>query len=137
PQGTVADQQDFSFVPTDNGTYVATVVVTDDDGGPITVHSQTITVTNVAPTATITGAPVVDGHEGSAISVGSDVVDPGTADTHTYAWSVTKDNVAFPLPGVVTTDSSFSFVPTDNGVYVIHLTVVDDDLAATVIHSDP
>ena len=53
---TTTDAAALSFTPNDNGSFVATCVVTDDDGGAVSV-SSTITVTNVAPDATITGAP--------------------------------------------------------------------------------
>jgi hypothetical protein len=44
----------FSFTPDDNGTYVVSFSATDKDGGSGSA-SQTITVDNVAPTASVTG----------------------------------------------------------------------------------
>ena len=85
-------------------------------------HSKTITVTNVNPAAAITGAPT-SSPEGTAITLGSTVTDPGTADTHSYAWSVTKNG----NPYAAGTDSAPSFTPDDNGTYVVSLTVTDDD----------
>src|SRR5690606_6060022 len=38
--------------------FVATVIVTDDDNGVVSVASQAITVDNANPEVTITGAPV-------------------------------------------------------------------------------
>src|SRR5262249_33179952 len=46
----------FSFTPDDNGTYVVSLTVTDKDGG-VSTASNTILVTNLPPTPTITGAP--------------------------------------------------------------------------------
>src|SRR5205814_10335296 len=56
--------------------------------------SQSITVNNVAPTASIVGAPA-SSSEGTLISLTSNVVDPGTADTFSYAWLVTKNGNAY------------------------------------------
>jgi len=75
--GTAAD---FAFTPDDDGAYVVVLTVTDDDGGEA-ASSRTIDVTNVAPTATIVGAPETS-VEGTTISLGSVVSDAG-ADTHT------------------------------------------------------
>ena len=58
----------FSFTPNDNGTYVVTFSATDKDGGT-GADQKTIDVTNVAPTAAITGAPA-SSPEGTPISLG-------------------------------------------------------------------
>jgi uncharacterized delta-60 repeat protein len=108
-----------------NGTasdlYPISVTVADDDGGQDT-RGTSVTVNNVAPTVSITGAPATS-PEGTAISLTSTVSDPGSADTHTYAWSVTKNGSAYASG----TSSSFSFTPNDNGSYVVSLVVADDD----------
>ncbi len=128
PQGTVTNTANFSFTPTDNGSYIAICTVTDDDGGPTSVASAAITVTNVNPTASINGTPGQPQDEGTAVSLTSTAADVGTADTLSYAWSVTKDGNAYTLPnGTVTNAASFNFVPRDNGTYVVSLTVTDDD----------
>src|SRR5262249_31151372 len=85
------------------------------------------TVDNVAPTASITGVPA-SGHgpEGTAISLGSAVTDPSSADTVaglSYAWSVTKNGAAYASGSA----ASFSFTPDDNGTYVVTLTATDKD----------
>ncbi|HKB36827.1 MAG TPA: PKD domain-containing protein, partial [Gemmataceae bacterium] len=117
---------DFSFTPDDNATYVVTLTATDKDGGAGTT-STTITVDNVAPTATITGAPAsAHSPESTAIRLGSSVTDPSSADTgtgFTYAWSVTKNGVAYASG----TAADFSFTPDDNGTYVVSLTAADKD----------
>ncbi|MCI0455953.1 MAG: PKD domain-containing protein, partial [Gemmataceae bacterium] len=69
----------FSFTPDDNRTYLVTLTVTDDDGG-VGAVTKTIAVSNVAPTASITGAPA-SSPEGTALTVGSTVTDPGALDT--------------------------------------------------------
>jgi hypothetical protein len=112
---------DFTFTPDDNGVYVVTFGMTDNDGLTGT-DSATINVTNVAPTVTIVGAPATS-PEGTPITLTSTVTDPGTADTDTYAWSVTKDGVLF----ATGTAADFTFTPDDNGTYVVSLTATDDD----------
>lgn len=132
PGGTTVDEADFNFIPTDNGTYVATVTITDDDGGSTTLSTGNIVVANVLPEIEFTGVPGGSVAEGTAISVGSSITDPGTDDTLTYAWSVLKDGNPYALPGGTDVSSaSFSFTPTDNGTYIISLTVEDDDGGST------
>ena len=60
---------------------------------------------------------------GQALSYTGSFTDPGTADTHTLAWTVTFGG------SVVATGSgsAFSFVPTDAGTYQVSFTVTDDD----------
>jgi hypothetical protein len=121
--GSGGTSANFSFTPDDNGSYEVKLTVTDDDGGTGT-DTESITVTNVDPTATINGAPASSSPEGTAISLTSAVTDPGTADTHTYVWSVKKDGVTYGSGG---TSANFSFTPDDNGAYEVRLTVTDDD----------
>ena len=114
----------LSFTPNDNGSYVVTLSATDKDGG-VGNDSKTITVTNVPPTATITGA-AVSSAEGTTITLGSTVTDPGSADTaagFTFAWSVTKNGSPFASG----TASNLSFTPDDNGTYLVSLSVTDKD----------
>ena len=93
-----------------------------DNGGLTAVSTATISLTNANPTAVITGAPT-SSPEGTAVPLGSTVSDPGTPDTHTRAWSVTKNGAAFASG----TGPTFSFTPNDNGSYVVTLTATDDD----------
>jgi RTX calcium-binding nonapeptide repeat (4 copies)/PKD domain len=136
PNNTVTNAPAFTFVPTDNGSYVATVTITDNDGGSTPVSTSAITVTNVAPTVAITGTPTTS-PEGTQITFGSTVTDPGTLDTETYGWTVYKDGNHYTLPNNTNiTSSTFSFTPTDNGSYVVRLTVIDKDNDSTTVNSD-
>lgn len=112
----------FSALTLDGPTAATVAVRVDDEHGHQVVASGSITVNNVDPTATIIGAPSAS-PEGAAINLGSTVSDPSTADTHTHAWSVTKDGA----PYTSGSDTDFAFTPNDNGAYVVTLTVTDDD----------
>src|SRR5207244_3992074 len=81
-----------------------------------------LTVNNIAPVATINGAPT-ESPEGTAIDLTSSVTDVGTLDTFTYAWKVTKNDAAFASGS----GSNFSLTPNDDGTYVVTLKVTDDD----------
>src|SRR5262249_7907057 len=111
-RGTLLRQHTYS----DSGPYAATVTLTDKDGGS---DSKTFTITadNVAPTVAITGAPA-SSPEGTAITLGSTLTDPGTADRaagFAYAWSVTKNGENYASGN----SASFGFTPDDNGTYVV------------------
>ena len=105
----------------DNGTRNVRGEIRDKDGG-VSTYSAAVTINNVAPTVTINGAPATS-PEGTPISVTGTFTDPGSADTHTRAWSVTKNG----NPYATGTGPSFSFTPNDNGTYVVTYTVTDDD----------
>jgi parallel beta-helix repeat protein len=123
----------FSFTPPDNGTYRIALTVSDEDGGSTTTE-QTITVTNVAPTASIT-APA-SGQQGVGLAFASVVSDPSSTDTavgFTYMWLVTRNGSLISLTGVPTTGALFSFVPTESGTYSVILTVTDKDGGATTV----
>jgi hypothetical protein len=125
--GVTTNAASLTFAPNDNGNYVATCVVTDDDGDSVSVSSSTVVVSNAAPTATITGVNSGLAVEGSTISLGSTHGDAGSADTLTYAWSATKDGEAYDLSGVTTDASTITFDVNDNGAFVVTLVVTDDD----------
>jgi Ca2+-binding RTX toxin-like protein len=117
-----ATTPNVTFTPDDNATYVVSLTVTDSDGGVGTAPSQTIIVTNVAPTPTIQNVPVQP-PEGSPIALTSSVFDPGTLDTFTYAWNVTKNGTFYGS----STSRNFTFTPDDNAAYAVTLTVTDKD----------
>ncbi len=100
-----------------NGYYTITAAVADEHGSGS--GSIEVTVNNVAPTVTITGAPSHD-DEGTAISLGSDVTDPDGP--FTYDWQATASNGQVIADG---SDDSFDFTPDDNGTYEVTLTVTD------------
>ncbi len=136
PNNTVTNAAGFTFTPRDNGSYVATVTITDKDSGHVDVSSHTITVTNVDPTATLTGPSSLSVTEGTQVELGVTASDAGADDTLTYAWSVTKGEAAYILPnGVVTNNSAFAFTPSDQGSYVVTCIISDDDSGSVTKHS--
>jgi Ca2+-binding RTX toxin-like protein len=110
----------FTFTPNDNGSYKIVLTATDKDGGTA-FTAQTISVANVAPTASFAGP--TSAVRGQTLSYTGSFTDPGSLDTQTLTWSVTSNGT------VVATGSgsSFSFVPTDSGTYTVSFTVTDKD----------
>ena len=104
-------------------------------GATSTPATDVITVTNVAPTASITGA-LTSSLEGTPISLGSSVTDPSSVDTaagFTYAWSVSATNGQVVSSG---SGASFNFTPDDNGTYTVTLTAEDKDEATSTPATD-
>jgi Ca2+-binding RTX toxin-like protein len=135
-----SDGTAFSFTTTDNGPVHVTLAVTDasdTDANPLTDNTHTVdaapvdlTVTNVAPQNVAISGPST-AVRGQELNFTSSFTDPGSADTHTFSWSVTRNGIAYVLPvGTVTNAATFSFTPGDNGSYVVSLTVTDDDGSA-------
>ena len=136
PNGTNISSSNFTFTPTDNGSYVVRLTVEDNDGGSTTENSSAITVTNVNPTAVVSGEPVGSINEGDTVNLAATPSDAGSADTFTYSWSVTKNGGAYALPnGTNTTSSNFTFTPNDNGSYVATVVVHDDDGGSATVSS--
>lgn len=119
--GAFSATSHLTIPTTDNEVRTIKAKIRDKDGGE-TEYSASVTINNVAPTAAITGAPE-NSAEGMTINLGSLVGDPGTADTHVFQWTVTKNGTLY-ASGI---DRSFSFTPDDNGIYQVTLEVTDDD----------
>ena len=132
--------QAFAFVPTDDGDYVVTVTVRDDDGLTTTVSTGTVKVINAQPvfiTETLPGLPVNSVPEGAPVTLSIRdaanglIVSDVTGDALSYKWTVARRQagalVALPLGGTPDTGETFTFTPPDNGDYVVTLTVNDGD----------
>jgi PKD repeat protein len=145
---------DGSHTFADNGTYIVTVIVTDDDGGTDT-QTFDVTVSNVNPTidpdSVVNSSPSCGGAaSGDAVTVELDFFDPGfdhdppeTAfdtsedfDLTTIDWGdgtveTTGDITVTEVPGspgVLTTGGVHgSHVYEHGGIFTITLTVRDDD----------
>jgi PKD repeat protein len=72
----------FSFTPDDNGSYVVSLNVIDNDGG-VGSTSQTIAVTNVAPALRDVAVTPGTVDEGGSVTLSGSVSDPGSRDTFT------------------------------------------------------
>jgi uncharacterized repeat protein (TIGR01451 family) len=120
-----------SVICDDNGTLTVSLTVTDDDGESSAADEGTVTVSNVAPTgnADVAGLGYA-GSEGTGVALSGSKSDPGSNDTHTYAWGYA------PVSGV-DAGASCSFTNgttltptvtcTDDGTFKVTLTVTDDD----------
>ena len=116
----ISDQLPVSHTYLDNGDYLVTLTVTDEDGASV---SQTldVTVNNVAPTIEdIIGETEVD--EGSEVSYSAIASDPGD-DELTYSWEFSD--------GTIAEGQDITHTFADNGNYTITLTVTDDDGGST------
>ncbi|WP_404791342.1 PKD domain-containing protein [Altericista sp. CCNU0014] len=105
----------------DNGTYTATLLITDKDGTTVT-HTFAVTVSNAAPSADI-GADLTSS-VGTPVTFQSAIADPGLADTQTLLWDFDDGNTA---TGSATPTHTY----TQPGTYTVTLTTIDKDGAAT------
>lgn len=115
------DQSTFSYTPPDDGNYTVSLTVTDATQQQGTA-SVVIAATNADPTVTITGVPN-DITLGQSVTLNSQITDPGSADTHTYQWTITQ-NANTVATG---TSSSITFTPPDTGTYNVTLIAEDDN----------
>ncbi|MEZ5559640.1 MAG: PKD domain-containing protein [Pseudomonadales bacterium] len=106
-----------SFPGVDDGDYPVELRVTDTllDA----TSATTVTVLNVAPS--VNAGPDTSVPEGSTVNFTGSFTDPGTADTHTYAWDFGDGSA------LVTDTLTPSHNYPDNGSYTVTLTVTDDD----------
>ncbi len=101
-------------------TYTIDASITFDT--EMTSDSTTVDVSNVSPTATISGSPGTS-NEGTPLSLSIVLTEPGTLDILTYDWQVTKDGNPF----AVSSGATLDFTPDDEGTYQVTLLVTDDD----------
>ncbi|UCG68247.1 MAG: PKD domain-containing protein [Thermoplasmata archaeon] len=133
----------------DDGVFTITLIVSDDDGGFATYMTDVI-VNNVAPTIGPIESLTVD--EGVLLNIDATAYDPGSDDlTFTWDWGDGTSDVItiyynngfepdpYPSPW-----GTFPFNATDTvqhiyynpGVYILHLTVEDDDGGVAVYTVD-
>jgi len=117
---------ELSHEYTDQGEYTVSLSVTDDDGDVGTAETS-ITVNNVAPTATLSVPDFVD--EGTEVDVTFiDQYDPGKDDTLTYSFDLDHDGIY-----EIVDQSSASTVHTWNreGSYLVDAMIKDNDGGCT------
>ncbi len=137
PAGAAIDAASgaFQWVPADNGTFAFWVRATDI-AGVSTKTAVSVTVTNVAPTATLTGVPG-SSPEGAALVFGAKVSDASPADQaagFTYDWKVI--NLAGNIQVASGKGTTIAYTPPNNGNYRVSLTVRDKDTAAGTASQD-
>jgi len=119
--GTVGTGTGYSLTPDDDGTYLVTLAVTDTNGSTGTA-TETLTVMDVAPTLTLTGAASLN--EGSVYTLGFSATDPG-ADTISL-WTIDwGDGTA--VSTAVAGASSANHTFTNDGSYTITIGVTNED----------
>lgn len=113
--GDTRPGQNVTYAFPDNGAFDVTLTSTSIGG--TSVDTLPIVITNVAPTASV-GADVTI-PEGSAQAFNVTFTDPGTGDTHTFAWDFGDTATA------ATQSASHAYA--DNGTFTVSATVTDDD----------
>jgi VCBS repeat-containing protein len=108
--------------------FTVTVIVTDDDGG-VGTDTLTVTVTNVAPTASLANnGPVAEGS--SATISFSAQSDPSGADTTAgfhYAYDCNGGSLALATYATSGTSASAGCTFDDNGAYLVRARIIDKD----------
>ncbi|WP_425365349.1 PKD domain-containing protein [Gloeothece verrucosa] len=118
---TLSNQLNPTHVYANSGVYVATLQVTDSDGGTDS-DTVTITVNNEAPTITnITGD--LTPSEGSTANFNAIANDPGN-DAITYSWNFGDGSDAV-------NGQNVNHVFAENGIYLVTLNVQDSEGALT------
>jgi Ca2+-binding RTX toxin-like protein len=119
--GTFGAGNSVQLATVDNGQVSVKAKIRDKDGGE-TEYVTFITVTNVAPTASISGP--ASAVPGQLRAFSGSFSDPGLADTQTTDWQIID-----PANGLVSSGSgaSIDFTPQHPGSYTVRFTVTDDD----------
>lgn len=121
--GTSASGASTSKRFADNGSYTATVTVTDDDGGTVSSGSS-ITVTNVAPV--ISSPSGTSSRAEGATFTRSCVEADVAADTISWAWNW-GDGTTASGGTSATSSATHAYVDEGTGSYTVTCTATDDD----------
>lgn len=107
--------QSVNYAFPDNGAF--DVTLTSTSVGGTSVDTVTVTISNVAPTASAGADRTVT--EGAAVPFNVTFTDPGADDTHTFAWT-------FGDTGTAATQAA-THTYADNGTFMVSASVTDDD----------
>ena len=119
----------------DNGSYTAKLRVTNT-AGYSDEASTTVTITNVAPTVTISAGQITTRNENQLLSVSADFSDPGWLDTYTGSVDPGTTYLATQVGTIAVTTQgppqdigtvSASITYGDNGSFTVTVSVTDDD----------
>jgi len=113
-----------------DGTFTMALRVTDEDDGTSTISTATVTVANVAPTASA-GGPY-SGDEGTPITFGGSATDVA-ADVLTYEWDFDYDGNTFDVDAAGVDLTNLANTYADDGTFMVALRVTDDDGATSTI----
>ncbi|GHU94729.1 hypothetical protein FACS189479_07780 [Spirochaetia bacterium] len=115
-----------SFIPTEAGTITMTAAITNGlaVGTPYTQDFVVTVTSSFVPVANITNVPLT-GTAGTAVNLGTAVVNPSDATNQTIVWSVTT-------PGAgITTITGNSFTPTGSGTVTVTATIANGTAVGT------
>jgi parallel beta-helix repeat protein len=121
-------ETNFSFTPSDNGTYTVTFTVRDADGVLAGSAATTVTVNNVAPTAVLPASLTVNEGSNSSLAF-TNPFDPSTADTsagfhYSFATDPSLLATSYAAAG---TSPSVSLPTGEEGTYTIYGRIFDKD----------
>ena len=130
PSGHCSFSDPHSPSPTvtcdDNGSYALTFTADDGLNPPVSA-SETLTVTNVAPTPTLTLAPPGPYPLGSSVSAVVSIVDPGVLDTETCSIDWGDGSLADVVSAGLGRSCSASHTYAAAGAFTVTVTVTDKD----------
>lgn len=117
-----ADSDTLTFTPTDAGTYIFTLTVTDDDGLTGSASVSVIVAANIAPVADAGDDQNTDA--GELVTLNGAASNDPDGSIASYAWEKSSG------PTISLSDATAAqptFTPMEGGTYVFTLTVTDDD----------
>jgi PKD repeat protein len=111
----------------DDGTYMVTLTVTDDDGdaGADTIY---VTVDDLTPTAVFAGASILDEGQSGSFDASGSMSHPDLIIS--YEWDWDYDGITFDPSGDAGPMQSHTWM--DNGTYTVAVCVTDDDGSADI-----
>lgn len=105
-----------------NDDFVGNLTIEVTDAQSSVTAQAPVNIANVAPTLQV--ADGFTGSEGMAVALQVNVIDPGVADTHSYAWDFGDGSASIDAPSLMHTYA-------DDGDYDVIVTVTDDDDGTT------